>query len=127
MSENNPWQYQIKATDADGDPLKYLLIYGTDFLTINQETGLLQTNNISRTLPANINKADYKIVIGVDDGISGVTTQEFTISVVKAGVGVTNSPSDITFITPKESDTLKGNSNKIEWTAFDAEGIDQIS
>ncbi len=152
--ETESWQYQVRATDPNNDVLKYSLIYGTNFLTINPNTGLISTNNNSKTLAPGVNRADYRIVVSVDDGLSGAVTQEFTLSVVKPtpvpppppptttpppppgtqpppppppSSGGINTPSEITFKAPPENAVLKGKENKVEWSVSDSDGIDTVT
>ncbi|RMD77130.1 hypothetical protein D6810_01845 [Candidatus Dojkabacteria bacterium] len=83
INETESWSYQIIASDAQGDPLKYRIIQGAPFLVINETTGLISTNSFSRVLPQGIYKATYTIIIAVDDGISGEVRQQFELSIVK--------------------------------------------
>src|SRR5690606_26370545 len=83
IRESDSWQYQVTAFDPDNDPLTYSLVYGTNFLSINPQTGLIKTNNNSKALPSGISKANYTIRVAVNDGISGAVTQEFILSIIR--------------------------------------------
>lgn len=142
IKENDSFQYQIKAVDPDNDPLKYLLVMSPNFLSINS-SGLVQTNSVSKALAAGVASAAYKIIVGVDDGISGTTTQEFTLTIISSnptpatttttgttGTGTTtttptNSPTDITIILPTDTSVFSSTSNKIQWVSKDTDGISQ--
>lgn len=138
INEVEEWQYVLKATDIDSDQLKYYLVYGPDFLEINSTTGVLKTkSNISR-LTSNINIGEFRVVVGVDDGLSGTTTQEFTLRVEKGRTSnpstpqspveePQNTPSQISFTNPKENEELKGVQNFIQWSIYDPDGVKEIT
>ncbi len=147
IHESDSWQYQINASDADGDKLTYRLVAGTNFLTINQQTGLVSTNSASKKLAAGVVRADYNIVVAADDGISGSATQQFTLTIIKdveapvinppnpnnnptpnpVPVETVNSPSVVNISYPKEDSVLKGVDNKLSWDVADAEGVKSVS
>jgi hypothetical protein len=81
INETESWSYQINAIDAQGDALSYRLIQSAPFLTINQSTGLITTNSVSRALPAGIYSAIYTIIVGVNDNMSGEATQQFQLTI----------------------------------------------
>ena len=70
------YQYQVMATDEDGDTLSYGFTVHPAFLAINATTGL-----ISGT-PTQNDIGDHPVSIAVDDGRGGVTTQSFTLHVL---------------------------------------------
>ncbi|MFS8131198.1 MAG: hypothetical protein ACMG57_04420 [Candidatus Dojkabacteria bacterium] len=139
IKESDSWTYQIRATDPDNDPITYRLVLGVPFLTINQQTGLVSTNGVSKTLPAGVNRADYNIIVSADDNFAGAVNQQFTLTIIKdTSVGVppptttpvsgpggitANKPSVINFISPKEGQEFSGQENKIAWEASDVDGI----
>ncbi len=143
INESEAWQYQIQSSDVDSDNLKYYLVFAPDFLEINTQTGLIKTKNNASRISENINIAEYRVVIGVDDGVSGTTTQEFTIRVEKGRVAnltapapteptqptpePQNTPSQISINTPKENTELSGVQNFIEWSVYDPDGIQEIT
>jgi hypothetical protein len=147
IKEDASWQYQVNATDADGDTLRYRLVATPNFLSINSSTGLIQTNSNSKILPADIYRATYTITVGVSDDLSGETYQTFNLTIYKDlptsptddtgeddqddtdvddDTEPTNPPSEIEIESPKAGDTLKGNENEIKWIASDADGILEI-
>lgn len=142
INENEPWQYQAKATDVDSDTLKYYLVFAPEFLEINGTTGLIKTKDGVSRISGDLNTAEYRVVVGVEDGVSGTTTQEFTIRIERGRApnptnatgsnnGGTstpeNTPSQITFNTPKENEEFKGIQNFIDWSIYDADGIQEIT
>lgn len=143
IKESDTWTYQVKATDPDNDPITYKIVAGVPFLSINQLTGVITTNAISKTLPAGVNRADYNIIVSADDSFAGAVTQQFTLTIIKdTSVGVppptttpvpqpdgsttSNKPSVINFITPKEGEEFTGTENKISWNATDVDGIKSV-
>ncbi|MEO6729132.1 MAG: cadherin repeat domain-containing protein [Candidatus Dojkabacteria bacterium] len=142
IKESEAWSYQIRATDPDGDTIIYRMVAGVPFLTINQQTGLISTNGVSKALPAGVNRADYNIIVSADDNFAGSVNQQFTITIIKdtsVGVpppvttpvstptGVTpNKPSVINFTSPKEGQEFTGMENKISWEASDVDGINSL-
>ena len=72
------WNYQVAATDPNGDVLRYSLVNGQNpaGASINSSTGLL-------TWTPNANGA-YRFVIEVSDGRGGRARQEFTLPVTDA-------------------------------------------
>jgi hypothetical protein len=152
IKEDATWQYQVNATDADGDTLRYRLVATPNFLSINSSTGLIQTNSNSKALPADIYRATYTITIGVSDDMSGETYQTFNLTIYKDlptppadddtgdddqddtdddtadddDTEPTNSPSEIEVQSPKAGDILKGTENELKWSASDADGILEI-
>lgn len=139
IKESDAWTYQIKATDADNDPITYRLVLGVPFLSINQQTGLVSTNGVSKALPSGVNRADYNIIVSADDNFAGAVSQQFTLTIIKdTSIGVPtpvstpigsspNKPSVINFISPKDGQEFSGTDNKIEWQATDDDGISSLS
>ncbi|MFN9852315.1 MAG: putative Ig domain-containing protein, partial [Planctomycetota bacterium] len=88
VSRNKLWNYDVDATDADGDVLSYAIDSPsiTRGMTINSATGLIAW---TPTLAGS-----YRTQVTVADGRGGVTTQTFTVDV---GAG---SPPRITSVPP---------------------------
>ncbi len=150
IHESDSWQYQVTAYDPDNDHLTYSLVYGTNFISINSQTGLIKTNSNSKTLPTGVNQANYKIKVAVDDGISGSATQEFTLSIVKdqpttpppstnpetpqtpeepstpEQPETNNTPTKIDILYPVYNSILKGSSNDIKWNINEPDGVAKI-
>lgn len=73
------FSYQLRATDAEGDPLTYRLVSTPAFLSINKNTGLITSNGTLNTNGAY--GLQYTVTVGVSDGKSGETFQTFQFSV----------------------------------------------
>lgn len=142
INESENWQYQIKSSDVDNDKLKYYLVFAPDFLEINPQTGLIKSKENTSRISDGINIAEYRVVVGVDDGISGTTMQEFTIRVERgrAANPIDNAPSEpdkpsepeniasqISITNPKENAELSGTQNFIEWSIYDPDGVKDIT
>lgn len=69
------YSYQVKASDADGDPLTYSLKSSPPGMTINSKTGLVEWN-----VPADF-KGKAPITIMVSDGRGGEVLQSFTLEI----------------------------------------------
>jgi len=144
INENELWQYQVKASDVDSDSLKYYLVFAPDFLEINGTTGLIKTKENNLRISGDLTVAEYRVVVGVDDKVSGTTTQEFTIRIEKGRnpnpanpnggsssepptTNPQNTPAQISFNTPKENDELKGVQNFVDWSIYDPDGIQEVT
>ncbi len=144
INESEAWEYKINSTDPDNDRLTYYLVYAPDFLEITSN-GQLRTKSGVARINNEIATAEYRVVVGVDDGISGTTTQEFTLRVERGRVpNPTNTPtqpepteptpevpqnitSQITITSPAENAELKGSQNFIEWTIYEPDGVKEIT
>jgi hypothetical protein len=71
------YQYQVQASDADGDPLTYALTIAPPFLSINSSTGLITGT------PVVSNVGQHTVIVDVNDGKGGHGTQSYTLSVVQ--------------------------------------------
>jgi len=145
INESENWQYQINATDADSDNLKHYLVFAPDFLEINSQSGLIKTKESASRISNGLNIAEYRVVVGVDDGVSGTTTQEFTIRVERGRTAnpstpsptptepnqpapePENTPSQISINSPKENTEFTGVQNFIEWSVYDPDGVKEIT
>lgn len=131
VKDTDGWSYQVGATDPDNDSLEYSLIYSTNFLSINPQTGLITLDQALQKLAPGVARADYTIMLGVDDKISGRATQEFTLTVVRdeetPTPGETNTPTEITIVKPASADVFKSSGNVVEWSVADPDGITKVT
>ena len=93
---NYEYQYQLSATDADGDDLSFALLNAPDGMTINPDTGL-----IGWTPTADQQKVNSALV-QVDDGNGNVDVQAFDVLVRPEFQSPTITSSPITFATVDE-------------------------
>ncbi|NEQ42484.1 MAG: tandem-95 repeat protein [Leptolyngbya sp. SIOISBB] len=70
-----PYRYDADAVDADGDTLSYSLLSGPEGLSIDGATGELVWN------PAATDVGTQQLTIQVEDGLGGVDTQTYTLTV----------------------------------------------
>jgi len=75
VDEEEDYNYQVEATDADKDVLEYSLTESPDWLAINSTTGL-----ISGTAPSVNLDTEYPVEVKVSDG-QDVDTQEYDLLV----------------------------------------------
>ncbi|MGR3278198.1 putative Ig domain-containing protein [Acaryochloris marina NIES-2412] len=79
-----PYTYQVRATDADGDDLTYQLLSGPTGMTIDAQTGLIEWS--PDFLPAtepNTPVGHHAIQVAVSDGRGGTTQQSYTLSITE--------------------------------------------
>jgi hypothetical protein len=69
------YQYQVIATDNNGDTLIYRLVQAPTFLTIDPDSGLIQGT------PSQGDVGDHLVSIEVDDQNGGIATQTYTLHV----------------------------------------------
>jgi hypothetical protein len=71
-----PYTYDVEAVDPDpGDILTYSLLSPPAGMTIDPQTGLIEWTPVSEDVGENL------VQVAVEDGESGIDTQDFTISV----------------------------------------------
>lgn len=92
VSEGQVYNYQVIATDTDGDALTYSLAQAPTWLSVDPSTGL-----ISGTAPIVSVDSSYPIVLQVSDG-KDVVSQSYTLTVINIVPGnnlpvITSSPS----------------------------------
>ncbi|EKU96916.1 RHS repeat-associated core domain protein [Leptolyngbya sp. PCC 7375] len=90
---NTSYNYDVDATDADGDTLTYSLLAHPNGVTIDKTSGLLSWT------PTDSDVGDNFIRVRVDDSQGGFDTQSFTLPVLAATVEnrppiITNAPRD---------------------------------
>lgn len=131
IKDNTYWKYEIEATDTDDDDLSFYYVYGPSFLVMDNASGILSTiDDDYQAVLTGSSSASYRVVVGVDDGISGTTTQEFQLrfiasSVVVPGEEEENSTSIINILAPIENEEIAGLYN-IQWEITDEEGVESI-
>ncbi len=95
------YSYQVQASDADGNALKYYLTEAPEGMSIDTQTGQL-----TWTPTANQGGSDFSVEILVQDGKGGEATQDFVLSVpsyssyiqVNQQPEITTTPSDSAYI-----------------------------
>lgn len=90
--EGEIFSYDVNATDPDGDVLTYRFVNGADFLTIDNQTGIIQSSQLS-TLgnPGLI----YTITVGVSDGVNEEVYQTFELTIMKPKPPVIEEPAPV--------------------------------
>lgn len=87
VQELEPYDYQVEATDADGDPLTYSLVGAPEGMSIESVLGLIGWT------PEPSQVGEHTVTVEVDDGNGGTDTQTYTLTVEPAPG---NSPPRIT-------------------------------
>lgn len=70
-----PYQYQVQASDADGDPLSFTFVESPDGMAIDRASGRVEWE------PASGQSGSNPVIIVVSDGRGGAARQEFTVLV----------------------------------------------
>lgn len=78
-SDQSGFQYDVRALDADADPLSYEVISGPQGIVIDQQTGCL------RWYPSDAQSGKHTVVVRVKDGNGGLDSQTFSIDVQSLG------------------------------------------
>ncbi len=140
LTEGQNWEFQLNASDPDGDSLTYRLVTAPTFLGIDAATGRLYLKSLP-TLANNIAQEEYTVVVAVDDGLSGAVTRSFKLTIVNdvaptvtptTGNNVnqnnygSNQSSNIIIYFPEENSVLKGTENKLKWKVTDVDGVEKI-
>jgi len=76
VDENNPYEYQVVATDQDNHVLTYSISDAPRWLSINPSSGL-----ITGTAPEVDTNTDFSVNVVVSDGID-TDTQSYTLTVI---------------------------------------------
>jgi hypothetical protein len=82
INEGQNYNFDVNASDPDGDNLTYRLIAAPSFLKINSGNGNISTS-ATPTVPTGNTQVSYKVIIGVDDGLNATTQREFILTVKK--------------------------------------------
>lgn len=79
-----PYTYQVRATDADGDDLTYQLLSSPTGMTIDAQTGLIEWSpDFLPTTDPNTPVGHHAIQVAVSDGRGGTTQQSYTLSIIE--------------------------------------------
>ena len=73
--EDNPYQYQVTATDHDGDSLSFALLVAPTGMSVNATTGL------ATWTPSNAQIGTHAVTVQVSDGNGGTANQSFSVIV----------------------------------------------
>ena len=136
------YQYDVEATDADGNTLVYSLTQKPSSMSINSNNGLIQWT------PTNADVGPHSITVRVEDGNGGVSTQSFTLTVQNKNDApqITSTPptaatQDVLYqydVNAADSDgdtlifsltrapdgmSINGNSGLISWTPTNAQAL----
>ncbi|WP_342631023.1 putative Ig domain-containing protein [Marinobacter alkaliphilus] len=76
--EEEPYRYEVLATDQDGDTLTYTLVSAPEGMTIQSDSGVIEW------VPSVGQQGEAHVVVSVGDGFGGVAQQEFSITVAAA-------------------------------------------
>lgn len=151
--QTQTFTYDVNATDANGDNLKYRFQTAPSFLTINPNSGLITSTSSSKPV------GNYSVVVIVEDEFRGSASQSFTLHILAAQTNTSTSSSssstssstssthtstssttsatssttstngsltDIQIISPNADSEFVGVNNVIKWTATDEDGIDTV-
>jgi hypothetical protein len=141
ISTTGSWQYDVNATDPDGDAIYYTLSGQPGFISINQNTGVISTNGNAKT------PGTYNMTVKANDVYGGTASQNFTLTVTGTGSSSSsssssstssasssssssapaNTESTIEITSPTATTEFKGKTNKISWTASDPDGVKVVT
>jgi hypothetical protein len=90
------WSYAANATDTDGDSLRYTLISAPSTMTVDSTSGLLQWTPNQAQADVGI----YNVHFRVTDGVAGIDSQLFVVTVVDVNEApvVTSVPDTVAFV-----------------------------
>ncbi|MEC4811705.1 MAG: Ig-like domain-containing protein [Scytonema sp. PMC 1069.18] len=72
------YRYDVNATDPNSDVLTYKLLVSPEGMTIDAKTGVITWDTVAT------NKGNHAVYLEVSDSRGGVTTQQWTLSVIDA-------------------------------------------
>lgn len=113
LNTGEQFQYEVVASDPDGDSLNFDVIGLPVWLTF--ESNIISGSTV---IPGT-----YNCVVFVDDDHEGYTTQQISLNVTPP----VNQISEIGFIFPQAGSVLSGQSNSINFSVGDPDGINLIS
>ena len=116
--EDEAFQLQAQASDAQGDTLNFSLTRGPAWLTIDSATGLLTG------VPTNDDLGESIVVIQVDDGKSASVETQFLIEVIN----VNDPPNPFALLSPENGDSLNTTDLALTWeTSVDVDPEDGVT
>ena len=74
-TEGQPYNYDVEASDPDGDPLVYSLVIAPTGMTIDSASGLIGWTPVAGQL------GSHDVSVQVDDGNGGIATQNYQLTV----------------------------------------------
>lgn len=119
------WEYQVKAEDKEKDTIIYRIVQGPPFLEITQN-GKLRTKDNNWTIPPNLEKINYNIIIGISDNLNDEVYQNFKITVEKNKNQSEEITSKINILTPKANSIFTKENSLIEVEIEDKEEIQKV-
>jgi len=115
IKTGNKYSYQVVAQDSDKDKLYYYMSIGPEFITIDENTGLLTS------VGGLIKEGLYEIKIVVQDNKGGWDEQLFIIK-------ISDKPFyDLNFIEPNKHTTFSGSETNVIWSISPTENIENIN
>ncbi len=131
LKEGESFRYQVKATDPDGDSIGYRFVTTIEALTIDANTGLINSLPLSI---GNNSKVEYQITVAADDKVSGASTRTFIIEVQKLiftedpeGQINTYNPENFKFISPSKDFVTSDKQLTVKWDLGNSEGVEELS
>lgn len=108
-TKDEQYNYDVDATDADGDVLTYSLVTFPENMTINATTGLIEWVSNGDQV------GDHEVTVRVEDGKGGSDSQTFTITVS----GGTTTDLTVTMHANPAS-IIVGGSSTLTWSSTNA-------
>ena len=109
VDEGNSYNYDVDATDSDGDILNYSMNAAPSWLSIDSDTGL-----ISGVAPQVVSDASFDIEVGVSDKVNPIVTQNYTLTVKDTSQPPVDDYLDVEgYLQDNETDTEKQGTIKI--------------
>jgi len=125
VNEGQGYSYSVNATDADGDPLTYVLVQKPGFLSIQG----------NRVVAANATPAGkYQVTLEVRDTFGGSTRQSYTLEVksvvpapVQPGPAAPVKQVEFAVTSPLEKSVFTKGSATIQWSLPNSTGVKSLS
>ncbi len=125
VNEGQGYSYPVNATDADGDPLTYVLVQKPGFLS-------MQSN---RVVAANASPAGkYQVTVEVRDTFGGSTRQSYTLEVksvvpapVQPGPATPVKQVEFAVTSPIEKSVFTPSSANIQWSLPNSDSVKALN